>query len=1084
MFIKIEKLLNSLQYHVDKNIDETLHVNKTYLSSKWNLFEYNVLRWSKKNNYYILLIWIAASLFITNLLMWKEILTPFAIKHFPHWGKLIDWQDGFLAGQLTIVGAVYPLVIGLIGVLFQNKSAKKVLFPIYQIYSGFMFAGLSGLYLSIFIIVGYFLRAIISESTYLAFCITTALWLVFNILLTCWFFISTFLMLDEEKRDRLIVRFTIHELCEIDIRHRIGDLLLLNAIKNKLLITPNDDILKVSTYEFHDENLSEITSFSSVNVHITNIYFRIINCIILYQYNKIRFLLWARRYYFGRWLISRIRDSSSYLEPNTTRKLVIQPIYTKKNGSHLVVVRYSGINLGWLSKKLIRFSIITEKNNEKSLTSMMLGLVGTTNDAIREKNISEFKYAISNVVKWHIEIASALSFLNDNGNEDNWLLLPQVSFFSRNYLDEIMSQYYEVASSAVELIPENINFFNEVIYLHRRIFIGRDKLVDREGLLLIQGSYYTWSLLMEWRSYSSSSADMRIANKYEDVLFAFVGAWESWLDYFNLSKVGIDDLAKQLPFTITHLEYTANTIISAIRYENIEAAGWGVDMLNSWYDKLSATFYDNSHAEYIWNSELITHNILSEDIKTQLWNMILNNHPFNFQSAFYIAFKNASFDIRVITACYILIKPNRKDDIKLRNFIHALLSGSPIHPTGSINNTPKSIDNAADILITFIRHRDYKNHDNNSYGAWLSKVLELFGRVNETRRVSGRIYSGWGRNDIHSLSIAYVEIAISLSNNQWQLGSNHYNTIFSEIFRHQDKESIVRDLKEWINLSDEIKNPFLISKEDFQNNIDNFKFSINQVISKINEQKSKAIANAEIDNERLECLSLICSGAMRNSADDIGFPISLFKSVKFNSERLEKNKLKINITNYLKEYIAKGVNSNETSFGDTQLKELTENDIKLNILRKILRYSFSEEKSYGNIEDHIVDISRNSGGIVKPILLSANQELNSFLFKTRYQKEQTDKLGISFIDGYGRNYICHIGDTIVYSIHFSDVNFSILTSIELFDSIEFGKVNDVKCVDVIYEPSEIENVGCLSINYWMQVDLPKGMPFIKAKISY
>ncbi|WJG07631.1 hypothetical protein [Aliiglaciecola sp. LCG003] len=162
MFFKIGKLLNSLRYHIDKNIDETLYQNKAFLSSKWSLLEYSILRWSQRHGYYIFLTVTLAILIVTNLFL----LIPLVIDDFPHWRKLIDWQGGFLAGQLTIIGVVYPLVIGLIGVLFQNKSAKKTLFPIYHMYSGFMFAGLSGLFLSIFIVLGYFLSANLDDSTY------------------------------------------------------------------------------------------------------------------------------------------------------------------------------------------------------------------------------------------------------------------------------------------------------------------------------------------------------------------------------------------------------------------------------------------------------------------------------------------------------------------------------------------------------------------------------------------------------------------------------------------------------------------------------------------------------------------------------------------------------------------------------------------------------------------------------------------------------------------------------------------------------------------------------------------------------
>lgn len=612
MFFRIRKLLSSLTYHVDKDINETLYQNKTFLSSKWNFLEYNILRWSQRHRYYIFLIVIAAILMTVNLSMLDKVLNWSASKSMTDLETLIDWQGVFLSGQLTMVGVVYPLVIGLIGVLFQNKSAKKTLFPIYQMYSGFMFAGLSGLFLSIFIMGGYFLRANIEPTSYLAICITTALWLTFNILLTSWFFTTTFLMLDETKRDRLVVRYTIHELCEIDIRHRLSESLLFTSLTRNILVNPDENTLKISTYAFLDDKYQVISIPSSTPISISDVYFLIINIVIHYQIKKLKFFRWFNSQNWGKWLVSKRGFEKLGIDFNAKPELIVQPIWTGEKKTGLVIVRYVGFDIGWLSKLLIKASIRTKKSNEnsqKSLTYMMLGFVGSANDAIREKNIGDFKYALDNIVEWHVEIASALNFLNDNNEEDNWLLLSTTSFFSRNYLDELLSEYYRLAKSAVELIPENIEFFDEVIYLHKRIFSKRKKLVKREGFLLIQGSYFTWSLLMEWRSYSSSSSDIRIVNKYEDVLFDFVGAWEAWLDYIEPRKL-VAELPNSLPLFLTHLEYTAHTAISALRYNNIEAAGWGIDILNNWIEKLSFREYGYGAEEYRWHSEFVTHQML------------------------------------------------------------------------------------------------------------------------------------------------------------------------------------------------------------------------------------------------------------------------------------------------------------------------------------------------------------------------------------------------------------------------------------------------------------------------------------------
>ncbi|HGZ2348388.1 TPA: hypothetical protein ACN029_004187, partial [Shigella boydii] len=47
------------------------------------------------------------------------------LHYFPFRHSLTEWQTTILSGQLTIIGIVYPLVIGLVSVLFQKRQIEK-----------------------------------------------------------------------------------------------------------------------------------------------------------------------------------------------------------------------------------------------------------------------------------------------------------------------------------------------------------------------------------------------------------------------------------------------------------------------------------------------------------------------------------------------------------------------------------------------------------------------------------------------------------------------------------------------------------------------------------------------------------------------------------------------------------------------------------------------------------------------------------------------------------------------------------------------------------------------------------------------
>ena len=390
------RFLKTLSHSVDKDIRESLYQNDVFLGSQWGFLEKSIVLWSSRYKKYILLALFLSVLVVTNLILWQSSMRPYVLQYFPNWKRLLDWQGIFLGGQLTIIGVVYPLVVGLISVLFQNKSAKKIIFQIYQKYSGFMFAGLSGLALSCFILVGYFLRASIEDSTYAAICVTSGIWLSSNILLTAWFFVKTFLMLDEPSRDRLVLRFSIHSSCELDIREKIKNLIFLNSVDSGLLVNPDEMVLKVSSYKYSDGNDKVITCKVNKEKSLKNVKFWLINLAIHLQVR-----------------ILKLRGLSG-------GTLVLESFRASRNSNEIVVAKYVGFTINPLVKILIQSSFSFEKSDlhsEYGLVGILNSFVGPANDALRDGDAKEFSNAVDNLSNWHTEVAQALSFKRVAGRE-------------------------------------------------------------------------------------------------------------------------------------------------------------------------------------------------------------------------------------------------------------------------------------------------------------------------------------------------------------------------------------------------------------------------------------------------------------------------------------------------------------------------------------------------------------------------------------------------------------------------------------------------------------------------------------------
>lgn len=222
MFRKLFKSVTSL---IDAELRHNLRMNSEYQKYRWNIFE-RLLAWC--STYYgraMLILWAGAIMIVLACLYLRPLLAPFGKKYFKGIEMLPQGLSDLLGGQLTIIGIVFPLVVGLISVLFQKKSTREHIQSAYQLYSGYMFAGLSGLSLAAFILVSELLSA--RGDKYLDICLVVVaiIWMIMNIGLSIWFFIQSLNVLDDRRRDRIMLKYFISKVVVQHIRTAVVKLI-------------------------------------------------------------------------------------------------------------------------------------------------------------------------------------------------------------------------------------------------------------------------------------------------------------------------------------------------------------------------------------------------------------------------------------------------------------------------------------------------------------------------------------------------------------------------------------------------------------------------------------------------------------------------------------------------------------------------------------------------------------------------------------------------------------------------------------------------------------------------------------------
>lgn len=1051
----------TLRKRIEKELKESLYKNKVYEKTKWSYLEKNIIHWSTNYKKYTLLLTLLFILlsWVVSLLIKLELTHSYS-DFFAFWTKLIDWQGTFLGAQLTMVCVVYPLVISFISIFANQKTSNSVIFPIYKKYSGFMFAGLSGLALAIFILIGFFLRSFLDDSIYLVFCISSAIWLIFNISLTAWFFSKTFQIINDHSREEIILRFSIQEACWIDISKRLRNNFIKNAHHFGLIKDFDENYLKISNFSWDDADISPIKIKIKFKYELSDIKFYLINSIIFLQTNILKY-----KNIKGAELIlntGKISDENYLL--GKTKKFVLSPF------------------LGFFYRHSFSFRKSKAIENDEDLLKLFKNFIDPIHFSLRDNDIRAFKESVENLIKYHVSVSSTLAFINYNKKNDNWLLLADGSIFGRSYFDHLLIEYFLISKESVFKIIDNTEFYNEILYFHKRLYGYSSSLTDEEIKTHIEQNYNLWEILLEWYSLEIDR-NARTNKNYEEILKKFVASWESWIPYYIEpgSKRNYTNEQTLLAFK-THLRFTAKTIIAALSFKNPQAVGWGVDMLNHWLENFKSGSI--VHDSYSWNSVLLNIFILDIPEDDPIWAAINNSGSYSRTIACELAFRNYHLDLRVITACYLLKKNNNLPLDISKEMIEALLKGQRIYPT-SISESPESISNAGELVGTYIRHRNFSQVKENSYELLLNQIVESYAYLFKGQLITGRTYMGVAEN-LNSLKENYIEIALSLSKNKWDLPSKWYQALSSSFYKTGDIKSIILDLESWISTLNtwQEKNyeHILFEKNMFSLLKENLIDSIRNIIKKLNSKNNQMIINNSVSQEKILALASTTSDIIQDRKNH--YPFKFFKSNININKSINFHEESFTFLEYDKEYIVDSIYTGINPDDDNWIKSNISQRLTNSILDKILKLPVTHTYSSTSLEDLLQKITIEVSKIKEPILLVGSQELKDTLHRCRWKKNEFISNIIHFKNINDEGYICHIDKCEVYDLLFDDIDYILLTSKNIFESLSFYEYEKSQFFDVSFDlknPNDL--TGDLVFKYQMALKFNQDYSILKFNLN-
>ncbi|WP_158407656.1 hypothetical protein [Edwardsiella anguillarum] len=926
---------------------------------------------------------------------------------------------------MTIIGIVFPLVVGLISVLFQKKSSRIHIQSAYQLHSGYMFAGLSGLSLAAFILIGGMVSSIGDKYLDVAFAITALVWMLFNISLSIWFFITSLNILDDKKRDRLMLKYFQSEI--------VSNYIIRSQIDSSI------NYLSIHIDKQHIKGIEIVNRYDS-NMHLIHHN--------LHEDKEIRDV--------KLWLVNLLFRRLKPVKGKTGKIIITSSLKHNKNkitllaSSDVIIPRY------WTFLFKICF-IKGPKENRKAYRNITRDFYGEAYDALSDRNISTFIAATDRLIETYTTLkksfqCNSMNYL-DKYNDSGSLVT-----FSQSFHHD----FYAFNHEAVKSLETTGEYFRKIIDVPFSIYRELDCVKINEFQQCIQSLFYLWHALINWRSGYGDNLSISQEQRYRELIRCLIGEWESWYMWRRPNDKSEDRLDDYSEHLLYHLNQTAQIAMTAIMADDRFASDHSSDMLLLWF---SQNRFEQHFEEYRWHSFFLTPSYLTMTPDSQEWLSILRGYPYSYEAAQSIIFSNALADIRLLTAGYIISHVKQRNNIRLKEVIKRLLKSELVYPTGANDQMTATFTSATDIIDSIIR-LGYQQDTHKGY--WyekLSDLVEKFSAYNETKMISGRIHMGI-YEDVSNIYEGYTDIAFYLSSSPHPVSRRVLNALNDNIFSYHRKERIIFQLERMKRDKETSSRGYLMSKEEFKNKINFFNETLDAYIQAFNQSLYTDLLNADIDTARLKKTDLTLTQELPQTLTQNTL-LSHF-SFRTSEDSTKQWETKCICTEIPKNIISRDINSN--FFEDLTSISNVEKHMLHNVYHRLLHLSSSRTEIVHDVEELLKNLREITSDEDNYTLILFGTYFGQTLRELTHHENRHSELGITL------NTISNVRDLMpirvnncdIYQVWRQNENHSLLIRNSIFGDIYFFSDSDNTLFNSSWQSSDENPLEGIVTTCWKQ----------------
>ncbi|MDD3500416.1 hypothetical protein [Sulfurovum sp.] len=1047
----------TLTRKIDIDISDTILKNETYEKYKFNAIEDFIVNNAKNPILHSLKFSLFYALFSFILFCVFELIYNFPpyLSSIEKWEGITSINDIILTSQLTILALIFPLIIGFVGVLFKDDVANKSLWRIYGRYSGFLLVGYSGLLLtSVILIIKYFLPFIEStDSLNIVLSLSIITWFLFNIFLLGWMIYATFEFIKIETQNQIIIKYATNVVIIMEIKKRLFNLIPRQATTLKLLPVPSKN-MEIEFFSFRNSSQDSVNAIFKKEKYLNEINFTFLS-----------------------WMIKSIvlRTNCCLIKQNI--HLILPITGSGYPNKYYTLAELKSLKFTLLEKLLIKSAYkFSDKNlfEDDDVKNIVNSFFNNIDNAMKQDSQRVFEDSVDNLQAFMQTIFSTTSFINDHKEIDNWLLLSDNSFFSNRLLNELLSEFYALNNTIINKSIQSNIYFRKFCYFYQYAYQEKDLPMHssiKESLM--NAHYYLWYQLV-------NNPHIKSQPFFDDLCMEYIGGWESWSNRKPRDINDWDTLARTTIDLYNHMVLSTKMVVAPLKTANNNASLWAINILNNWYENffsLNNTAYHSS-----WKTKLISTSLLCAKCNNQDVIKYLTNNEIitDFEDLCNIALENTWKQAKIITAAYLLNGVTELSSSTLQ-LIFGLINGHKITPYKQIPQKFNTQYTPTDLLETYILNSySFTNLTHNNLA---STLIDGFHSIYEEKRITGRVYSGFGRTNISNIKGSLISIIIAVSNRKFELSDDIYDFIFSEIFTVDSRDALIRD----INALNEINEDALAVAKNLTGNdeindlLKIYKKSIESIIKKIEDRNNREILSKPISPSRMEVLKSYCSkSAFSKKPKKV--PMNLFSEIIYDEQLNQKYFMHINLSNVEKRNLIEDYDQHSVN-EDSFYANLVKNEVEIKIYRDMFSYIETNQlitstESYDDEMNLLVSMLQDSN--IDNVIFIGSQNVLSLLYRIRWDKTIDIPFNIIFDKTDEDDYICTINNIPVYSLRKLKIDYCLLIKKSFFKSLTFKKYDEGIFVDTSYtENTDDLTKGILRITYGIKVSLDENVKIKK-----